>query len=140
MVKNKMVDRLYFQQHATLRAHLVSEAIFEGQWYCYSKKYTDELLRRNNLDDEARGAEKLEVMSDITMATYSNTLTSGSKTKSSQKLQADIDMRLAMDTIKALEMSMKTRLKRAKSRLKKVPGRMRNLQTHIGNKWMRIRN
>ena len=35
MVKNKKVVRLYFQQHAILKAHLVSEAIFEGQWYCY---------------------------------------------------------------------------------------------------------
>ena len=74
MVKNGVVDPVYFKQHPTLKLYPVDKVTFDAQRFTYETKYTRdymeaktlEISRRMSLDEDERLAEKLDNISETT--------------------------------------------------------------------------
>ena len=96
--ENGVVDPVYFKQHPTLKLYPVDKITFNAQRLIYETKYTRdymeaktlEISRRMSLDEDERLGEKLDNISEVTMATFTNTVSTGSKSKSSNLLKVEL--------------------------------------------------
>ena len=100
MVKTGVVDPVYFHQHPTLKLYPVDKVTFNAQRLIYETKYTQaymeakvlEISRRMSLNEDERLAEKLDNMSKLTMVTFTNSVSTGSKSKSSNMLKVENEL------------------------------------------------
>ena len=82
MVKTDLVDMMYFNQHTTLRQNRVDKKTFEAQRSTYKSRYTEEYIkakiakieRCKGMDESERLLSGLDSISDLTMVTFSKTV------------------------------------------------------------------